>query len=75
MTFVVFSNFGQKLLLCKEKMMLEVENFYLGLFISIPAFVVMLIEKKLDYLNYIMLYMLFQMDFFFIWLIIVWRKL
>ena len=74
MTFVAFSNFGQKLL-CKEKMMPEVQNFYLGLFNSIPAFVVMLIEKKLDYLNYIMLYMLFQMDFFFIWLIIAWRKL
>ena len=45
MTFVAFSNFGQKLL-CKEKMMPEVQNFYLGLFNSIPAFVIMLIEKK-----------------------------
>ena len=45
MTFVAFSNFGQKLL-CKEKMIPEVQNFYLGLFNSIPAFVVMLIEKK-----------------------------
>ena len=45
MTLTAFANFGQKLL-CNEKMIPEVQNFYLGLFNSIPAFVVMLIERK-----------------------------
>jgi len=45
MTLSAFANFGQKLL-CNEKMIPEVQNFYLGLFNSIPAFVVMLIERK-----------------------------
>ena len=51
MTFVAFSNFGQKLL-CKEKMKPEVQNFYLGLFNSIPAFVVMLLERKTGLSNF-----------------------
>ena len=45
MTFVAFANFGQKLL-CKEKMIPEVQNYYLGLFNALPAFFLMLIERK-----------------------------
>ena len=56
MTFVAFSNFGQKLL-CKEKIIPEVQNLYLGLFNSIPAFVVMIIERKTGLSNiYYVLY-------------------
>lgn len=56
MTSVAFINFGQKFL-CNEKIIPEVQNFYLGLFNSIPAFVVMLIEKKTGLSNlYYILY-------------------
>ena len=56
MSFVAFSNFGQKLL-CKEKMVPEVQNFYLGLFNAIPAFVVMILERKTGLSNiYYVLY-------------------
>ena len=52
MTFVAFANFGQKLL-CKEKMIPEVQNYYLGLFNAIPAFILMLIERKTGISNII----------------------
>ena len=64
MTFVAFSNFGQKLL-CKEKMMPEVQNFYLGLFNSIPAFVVMLIERKTGISNILYVIYAFSNGFLF----------
>ena len=52
MTFVAFANFGQKLL-CKEKMIPEVQNYYLGLLNAIPAFILMLIERKTGISNII----------------------
>ena len=45
MTFVAFSHFGQKIL-CNEKMIPEVQNYYMGLINAIPAFFVMIIEGK-----------------------------
>ena len=57
MTFVAFSHFGQKML-CNEKMLPEVQNFYLGLFNSIPAFIVMIIERKTGITN--ILYVLYS---------------
>ena len=45
MTSCAFINFGQKYL-CNEKIIPEVQNFYLGLFNAIPAFFVMIIEKN-----------------------------
>ena len=64
MTFVAFSNFGQKLL-CKEKMKPEVQNFYLGLFNSIPAFVVMLLERKTGLSNFFYVLYAFSNGFLF----------
>ena len=56
MSFVAFSNFGQKLSR-KEKTVPEVQNFYLGLFNAIPAFVVMILERKTGLSNiYYVLY-------------------
>ena len=55
MTFLAFSHFGLKML-CKEHMTPEVQNFYLGLFNTIPAFFVMLLEKNtgIDNLIYVL---------------------
>ncbi len=50
MTFVAFSHFGQKML-CEEKMPPEVQNYYMGLINTLPAFVVMLIEGKTGITN------------------------
>ena len=64
MTFVAFSNFGQKLL-CKEKIIPEVQNFYLGLFNAIPAFVVMIIERKTGLSNILYVLYAFSNGFLF----------
>ena len=64
MTLVAFSNFGQKLL-CNENMIPEVQNFYLGLFNSIPAFVVMLIERKTGISNIVYVLYAFSNGFLF----------
>ena len=56
MTFVAFSHFGQKML-CNEKMVPEVQNYYMGLFNAIPAFFVMIMEKKTGISN--ILYVLY----------------
>ena len=45
MMFLAFSHFGQKMM-CKENMTPEIQNYYLGLFNAIPAFVAVLIEKN-----------------------------
>ena len=42
MIFLAFSHFGQKMM-CKEFMTPEVQNYYLGLFNAIPAFIAILI--------------------------------
>jgi len=64
MTLTAFSNFGQKLL-CNEKMIPEVQNFYLGLFNSIPAFIVMLLERKTGISNIIYVLYAFSNGFLF----------
>ena len=64
MTFVAFANFGQKLL-CKEKIIPEVQNYYLGLFNSIPAFILMLIERKTGISNIIYISYAFSNGFLF----------
>ena len=64
MSFVAFSNFGQKLL-CNEKMIPEVQNFYLGLFNAIPAFIVMLIERNTGLSNILYVLYAFSNGFLF----------
>ena len=64
MCFVAFSNFGQKLL-CKEKIIPEVQNFYLGLFNSIPAFFMMIIERKTGLSNILYVLYAFSNGFLF----------
>ena len=64
MTFVAFANFGQKLL-CKEKMIPEVQNYYLGLFNLIPAFFLMLIERKTGITNIVYVLYAFSNGFLF----------
>ena len=64
MTFVAFSNFGQKLL-CNEKMIPEVQNFYLGLFNTIPAFIVMIIERNTGLSNIYYVFYAFSNGFLF----------
>ena len=50
MSFVAFSHFGQKML-CEEKMPSEVQNYYMGLINTLPAFIVMLMEGKIGISN------------------------
>ncbi len=64
MTFAAFANFGQKLL-CKEKMIPEVQNYYLGLFNLIPAFILMLIQRKTGISNIIFILYAFSNGFLF----------
>ena len=59
MTFLAFSHFGQKML-CKEKMTPEIQNYYLGLFNAIPAFIAILIENNTGLSNF--LYVLYAMS-------------
>ena len=64
MTFIAFANFGQKLL-CKENMIPEVQNYYLGLFNLIPAFILMLIQKKTGISNIVYVLYAFSNGFLF----------
>ena len=59
MTFLAFSHFDQKML-CKEKMTPEIQNYYLGLFNAIPAFIAILIENNTGLSNF--LYVLYAMS-------------